>query len=114
MKKNPCKECPFRKTSAPGWLGDLSGQPQVFIDALDHTIIPCHMRVYWDEEAKDTLIVSGEDNPCIGALSFCENSLKYPRAARGKGTRYYDLMEKAVKNPDVFQWSNEFVKHHSI
>jgi hypothetical protein len=113
MNKKPCKECPFRRNSVPGWLGDLSGQPEVFVDAIDNTIIPCHMRVEWDEEMEENLVIDGEQNPCIGALSFCKNSVKFPRAARQKGTAYYNLIKQAVENPDVFQWRNEFVKHHT-
>lgn len=97
----------------PGWLGDLSGNPQVFLDAMEHTVIPCHMKVEWDAEEEKNLIVDGEQNPCIGALSFCENSLKYPRGARQAGP-YHDLMEQATKNPSVFQWGAEFIKHHSL
>jgi|ERR1700677_32632 len=114
MNKKPCNECPFRKKSLPGWLGDLSGKPELFIAALDHTILPCHMRVEWDELEEKNLVVDGEENPCIGALQFCANSVKFPRAARLKGTKYNKLIEVATTNPDIFQWGADFIKHHSL
>lgn len=110
MKKNPCKECPFRKDSLPGWLGTLSGAPEVFMDGIDHTIIPCHMKI----DKADGLIERGETNPCVGALQFCANSLKFPRAARGKNSTYGKLLDKVVVNDEVFQWSHEFIQHHTV
>lgn len=113
MKKKPCKECPFRKNSSPGWLGELSYRPDVYINGLEHTIIPCHMKVDWDEAEERNVIVDGEENPCIGALQFCANSLKYPRGARMEGTTYNALISSVKPNPDVFKWGGEFIKHHS-
>lgn len=116
MKKScqtPCKECPFRKDSLPGWLGENSHNPQVFIDAMEHNIIPCHMRVDWDEAEQKNLIVEGKDNPCIGALQFSANSLKLPRGAREMGSVYHALIDNAKQNPEVFKWGADFIKHHS-
>lgn len=113
MKKSPCKECPFRKDSLPGWLGSMSRNPQIFIDGLEYTIVPCHMKVKWDEVEKRNLIVNGKDNPCVGALQLCHNSLKFPRGAREEGTPYNILYEKSGKNEQVFQWAHDFIKHHA-
>lgn len=96
-----------------GFLGDLSGRPEMFLAGLDHTIIPCHMNVEWDEAEQDDMIVDGKENPCIGALQFCANSLKFPRAARQKGSVYNKLIEEATTNSDVFKWGAEFIEHHS-
>lgn len=112
MKKNPCTECPFRKLSLAGWLGESSGEPESFLAPMEHHIMPCHMKVKWDEEENRRLIVEGEANPCIGALQFCQNSMKYPRGARSPGP-YKDLYDQAKPNEDVFKWQIDFVKHHS-
>lgn len=110
--KKPCKQCPFRKTSLAGWLGDHSYRPQIFIDGMEYTILPCHMKTDWDEAEQRTMIVEGEKNPCVGALSFCANSLKIPRGARIEGV-YKNLMDKAKSNPEVFKWQQDFIEHHS-
>ena len=47
LKQNldkPCKECPFRKKSAPGWLG--SSTPEGFMaTTLSDVEMPCHLTV---------------------------------------------------------------------
>lgn len=113
MKKKPCKECPFRKDSLSGWLGTLSGKAEVFVNGLEYELMPCHMKVEWDEVEQKNLIAKGEDNPCIGALQFCHNSAKFPRGAREKGSAYNILFDKTGKNEEVFQWTTDFINHHS-
>jgi hypothetical protein len=110
LKKQPCKECPFLRNSLGGWLGEMTGDPQGFLDAIDYEVMPCHMNV----DREKHLLVEGEKNPCVGALQFCQNSLKFPRMARQPGTVYSNLYEQAKPNALVFQWSTEFVKHHTI
>lgn len=40
--KEPCKECPFRKTSFKGWLGGLTAQ-QTWDYVLKEADFACHM-----------------------------------------------------------------------
>lgn len=40
--KEPCKECPFRKTSLRGWLGDLTAQ-ETHDHVLNEANFACHM-----------------------------------------------------------------------
>src|ERR1700704_3430623 len=96
--KKPCKECPFRKTSLPGWLGTLSNHPSEFLAAGEYNIMPCHMKVDYDKAQERKMIVKGENNPCIGALSFFENACKLPRGSRQSGTPYNTLIKQAQPN----------------
>lgn len=112
--KKPCKECPFRKTSLRGWLGTLSNDPHAFLSAGEYEIMPCHMKVNYDEAEQRNRIVKGENNPCIGALSFFENACKLPRGSRQPGTPYNSLIKQAQPNEDVFRWEGEFIKHHTL
>lgn len=110
--KKPCTECPFKKKSLPGWLGEASGDPERFLAPMEYHITPCHLKVKWDEAEERNLIVDGKDNPCIGALHFLANSCKLPRGARIPGP-YKDLMKLSIKNEDVFKWEFDFKKHHA-
>jgi len=112
MCKKPCKECPFRKESAPGYLGTLSHQPEEFLKPMEYHIMPCHMAIdYDDDEGKTDLTKAAINSPCIGALQFMNNSCKFPRGAREPGI-YQTHLENAGTNPNVFKWSNDFIQHH--
>ncbi len=107
--KKPCKECPFRKESAPGYLGEVSYNPQAFLMQMEFQPIPCHLQVDWsDEEDVEMAADIAYTNPCIGSLQFLRNSCKLP------WDKTYAEMQKAVNpNPNVFQWKHEFIQHHS-
>jgi hypothetical protein len=108
--KQPCKECPFRKTSAPGYLGANTGKPHVFLNCMTLHPIPCHMQVE-EDEWDDVHIVAGKswENTCIGSLQFLKNtaSLPYQRA-------YAALRDEAGRNTDVFETRHEFIEHHTM
>lgn len=40
-----CKECPFAKTSAPGWLGGLWTAPQLHGLIMSEREFPCHLTI---------------------------------------------------------------------
>lgn len=105
---NPCKECPFRRTSAAGYLGEASHEPEVFLNSLEHTPIPCHMIVDWEQASDDELEDACWNNTCVGSLQYLKNQAKLPR-----NPRYDKLVREALKNPDVFTWKIEFINHHS-
>lgn len=99
--KKPCRECPFRKTSLPGWLGRAT--PEGFIDTVmaDHRM-PCHLEVdYEDPEWKAQAAVAPE---CAGAADFFANICKVSRdRKRTPGKR----------NAEVFDSPRAFVEYHS-
>lgn len=106
LVKKPCRECPFRKDSWKGYLGDVSGQPEVYLEQLEHsTPIPCHLTVDW--ESPDYLEEVKQAPACIGALQFMNNSCKL-----SKFKNIIELQEEAGKNDQIFKWSPEFIKHH--
>jgi hypothetical protein len=109
----PCKECPFKKDSVKGWLGAASGNPQEFLSSMEYNLLGCHMKVNWEEATDEEIEARAVKHPCIGALSFCENSAKFPRGARVEGP-YREHLDRAEKNPDVFKWSYEFIQHHTL
>ena len=109
--KKPCRECPFKKTSLPGYLGEASYDPQSFLQTIDHNLIPCHLAVDWEDDFKDPEQIA-KNQPCIGALQFLKNSCKLPLAARSLN-KYNELLKATEGSDEVFQWPHEFIQHHS-
>lgn len=102
--KKPCKECPYLKTSAKGYLGESSGNPQEFLYQLESPEVhPCHLTVDWEEEDYS------KATTCVGALQFMNNSCKkskFPAIAKEQA--------EAGKNEDVLAFNHNFINHHSI
>ncbi len=103
----PCGQCPWRRESAPGWLG--SSSPEEFLFTTNSEApMPCHCAIdYTDPDWKSTQFPSAP--LCAGALVFLKNSCKSPRDPE---------LNKAVKSvsadPEaVFQWGHEFLEHHN-
>jgi hypothetical protein len=101
--KKACIECPFKKSSAPGYLGEVSYQPEVFLQQINEAAIPCHLSINW--ENKDEKFKHSKD--CVGALQFMNNSLKM--------SRDYDtakLQKEYGKSDEIFSRTKEFIDHH--
>lgn len=104
--KNPCKECPFRKDSPPGWIGTHSSAQEI-VDIVKHDqYFPCHMKVdYNDPDWKDKIT---EKPHCVGGLAFMNNSCKVSRDP------VIAAMQKDVgRRDDVFSFGHEMVEHHA-
>lgn len=90
------------KSSAKGYLGEVSYNPKAFLIQLDEGIMPCHLSVQWEKANYSKAV------PCAGAMQFMNNHgqlSRAPLAARA---------QKAYgKNEDVFQFRHEFIEHHS-
>lgn len=102
---HPCRECPWRRVSAPGWLGPHSAEHWVEMAHGDGQIA-CHMTIPPD---------SDDDNPdiasmttCSGSAIFRRNVCKSPRTLRGLPE--YQLPDDREA---VFGWNNEFLAHHT-
>jgi hypothetical protein len=114
-KQRPCAECPFRKKSAPGWIGGHQNVGEI-IDIVEagHKF-PCHTRVNRFMEiqrecgCEPDFEEACEQSPtCMGALSFLANCLKLPR------NPYVALQVRIVgKNPDVFSSRKAMTYHHA-
>lgn len=108
----PCNECPYRRVSAPGWLGESSYDPEEFLKQLNlHFGHPCHKAVDWDgtdDHADDLDMAVMNAPPCIGMIQFCKNTAKMFD---------YPVLEKArklmpVDTENVFANRQEFIDHH--
>lgn len=103
-KPRPCKECPFRRTSLPGYLGN--SDPTVFIATTQADVpMSCHMSI--DYEASDwrEQIEHGDAEYCEGALIFFANQAKLSRDPN-----------RPQADPDhdkVFTWPHEFLEYHT-
>lgn len=106
--KKPCQKCPFRKDSAPGYLGEASYNPTTFLMSMEHDPLPCHMAVEWDDDDSNPDDLRYE-LPCIGSLQFLRNIAKLP-----KNSEYVELRNQVNKiNPGIFQTKQQFIEHHS-
>jgi hypothetical protein len=122
--KRPCRECPFRKASLPGWLG--SDTPQ---EVVDHVLgrqeiepglivggepqdYACHMDVdrVMDREGYETddEIQDDEVSHCAGALHFLKTSCKAP-----KDHEKSKAIDAVVATEPMLLNYHEFLKHHT-
>lgn len=99
--KTPCPECPWRRNSAPGWLG--ASQPGEFLAQSDAKLrMPCHSVVnYTDPNWKDK---ANNAHQCAGRAIFQANRAQHP----GDGNLKLPADHKAV-----FTRPHEFVAHHT-
>jgi len=99
--KTPCKECPFRRVSPPGYLG--ADTPDGFLaSTMADTPMPCHLSV--DYERKDWKVQAEAAPLCAGALIFFANACKLSRDA----SRPRLPADRAL----VFSRPDEFLTHH--
>lgn len=101
----PCGQCPFRRKSAPGWLGAAS--PEEFIGAtLAEADMPCHAMI--DYEAEDWRERAETGPRCAGSLVFLKNCFHLPRDPALRSAR--DAV--AADRVSVFARRSEFLEHH--
>src|SRR5271154_2443844 len=103
--KKPCSQCPFRRKSMPGWLGNSS--PEGFIDCIQRDEpLPCHQTIDYDDPRwlSKWIEQQGAGKMCAGALVFMANKVQRPH------DREFPTMPKDPAN--VFSNSVEFVRHH--
>lgn len=104
-----CKQCPFRRKSLPGYLGDASYDPHGFLAPHYHgdVRLPCHMKVNWNNKAKTAKHVDTAPL-CRGFVIFMKNNVK--------GCENEEVREavKTVKEDrvNIFSWFTEFIDHH--
>jgi hypothetical protein len=106
--EKPCKECPFTKSSLPGWLADYTVQD--FVDFLHNEVpFPCHMT---QSESLPVIVLAhkiriGEIRLCRGYAEMMKKSCKMPRVAWLK-----DLLD-TVTVSDEAMTIKEFSDYHS-
>jgi hypothetical protein len=97
----PCRQCPWRRNSAPGWLG--ASEPGEFLAQSDANIrMPCHTHV--DYEAADWEAQTQRVPQCAGRAIFQANRCQLPAP---------ENLKLPADRQNVFQWPHEFVAHHA-
>lgn len=115
--QKPCKEFPFRRRSAPGYLGAASYQPEDFLAPhwYGQVHLPCHMTVDWRKTGDDREAAIESAPACDGFARMCANSCKMPHNQQDaeRVAAYMDSAgDELFDDPDVFKWYSEFVEHH--
>jgi hypothetical protein len=102
----PCAQCPWRRTSLAGWLGDST--PQEFMAQADSdTRMPCHIHIDYERDDWQEQVERGPR--CAGHAIFLKNRCKLPY---DPGLRAF--VATVLQDPQtVFQWPHEFIEHHS-
>jgi hypothetical protein len=106
--KKPCKECPWRKNSAKGWLGNST--PEQFVQQLHQGAkLPCHLGVDYEDPAwQDKL----EDAPyCAGALAAMDKICKLPHDREHVAAMNEVCAE--VDPDEILSAFGEFQEHHN-
>lgn len=86
--QKPCSDCPWRRNSLPGWLGEGTVEGWLAIAHGDRAV-KCH-------------VVS--NHQCAGIAIFRRNICKTPRNPK--------CLELPANHTTVFSWNDEFSKHH--
>lgn len=105
LLKEPCRECPFRRKSAPGWLGPWT--PRELLVYLNSNAFPCHKTIV-SERPNDV----DRQSACAGAAMFLNNKLAI---SRNRDMQRSQLMVKRFAkqlHSTVFSTDDEFLKHH--
>lgn len=96
-----CADCPWKRTSAPGWLG--ASEPGEFLAQADSLPrMPCHLHVNY--EADDWEAKAETAPQCAGLAIFMANRCKLPAA---------DQLKLPADRETVFSRPHEFVAHHA-
>jgi hypothetical protein len=86
--KKPCKDCPFKKSSLKGWLGQEN-----MTDILDNDLFVCHKKT---------------DLQCAGHMLINENDNTFVRMANILG------MELNLSgSEEVFDSRQDCIAHHT-
>lgn len=106
--KKPCGECPFRRASAAGWLGEHENAQEIITIIRHDKRFPCHLQVNKNlEEGRDFLEASFEADHCVGALAFMNNTCKMSRNPSIAADQ-----RVVGKREDVFASAAEMDLHH--
>ena len=95
----PCRECPFRRAAAPGWLGGHDAA--YFVEtALSDYGLACHLTIGFTD---DGALRRCAPRQCHGAARFAANHCKSPRHAP----------RLPANKDEFFATRDEFRRHHA-
>lgn len=111
-----CHECPFKRNSAPGYLGG-NNLMAFLADALSDESVPCHI-----EFSRNVAHEGGSKNlaqprmveidattlRCRGAATMQRNQLKQPRDVEAAAR-----LRQVPLSPECFTWNDEFILYHA-
>lgn len=103
----PCSQCPFRRSSCPGWTGPW--QPGELLEAIQERPFPCHATISHDgQRIEDDTLQS-----CAGGAIFLNNAGM--ASFSGWTRRHQDLLLQAPQatRKSVFDTQLQFLAHHS-
>lgn len=101
----PCDQCPWRRASAPGWLG--ANTPEGFASAISREVrMPCHTLVDYEREGWEWR--QRKAPLCRGALIMMRNTCKLPLDPEIKAA----LKSVEPDRERVFATVQEFIAHH--
>lgn len=85
----PCRDCPWRRTAMPGWVGS-ENTPEDWVKlALSESYVECHTKY---------------PRQCAGLAIFRANLFKRPRLP--------EILVLEQDKTNVFATPDEFIKHH--
>jgi len=99
--KKPCGECPWRRTCAPGWLGNATPEQFLATSEAEHRM-PCHSHVDYEDENWRAQVAKAPQ--CAGRAIHFANRFKLPRNK--------DLLQLPADRENVFNRPEEFLEHH--
>ncbi len=106
--KKTCNDCPFRKQSLPGWLGDYNSAQELHNIVMSEAPFPCHL-THTDEEISFEEAGTVEHPLCAGALMYMRKAGKLPR-----NKELLDAMKSfPISELDAILSYREFFQHHS-
>lgn len=97
--EKPCKECPLRKDSAPGYLGGYTAENYIAILHSDAQIA-CHMSPGFPHD-------HSQQRHCTGVCGYRANVGKMPR-----GPETAQAVEQIGKSAEFFESPLQFLEHH--
>lgn len=105
VRPQVCDQCPFRRLSAPGWLGENRPEDFAYI-ATEGQGIACHSLVDQENEQRRRQQEKSAAR-CRGALVMMANSCKLPVS------KELAALRRTVQvDPAIFSHEQEFIAHH--
>lgn len=102
----PCAACPWRKTSARGWLG-ASTPLQFLAQAESETKMPCHCAIDYDDPDWEVSQLPAAPR-CAGHAVYLRNRCKLPNDPELR--KFRDTVEPDMEA--IFSRPEDFVAHH--
>lgn len=100
----PCRECPWRRKAAPGYLGPHTADEWIEA-AHGEGPIACHVTIKGTEETGEGDWAHPLMKQCAGAAQFRRNVLKLPRNPE-------IARPKEADHETVFSCNSQFLAHH--